>query len=525
MSLHRRIAFGVSATYVARALQIVLNLALLPIMYHHLSKDVIGMWWLLGQASLFLGLLDFGFGPTLTRRIAFAKGISGAHVDVELTPESRAKLGDLLSTGKVVFRCVALLILVLAGSVGAVLLQRVPLVTLTKSEVLGAWALFCLSYSINAWSGLWLTLLNGLGYVGSANLITVVMLVVAALGKIVAVACGGSLISLAVIDCVAAIATRQILRAYLLRKESDVLTFPGHWSSAEFRSILAPAIKFWVTALGAFLILKTDEIFITYFLGTAAIADYRSAYTVINCLYTLALTFSLVSMPFYSQLWQAGHLSTLQSVLMKNLAVSLGIMLSGVTAVVLSSPALFDIWLGPGHFVGFPILIVFCTMLFLETQHVTFAFAARSTEDEVYALWALMAGVLNLVLTWFLGKRYGLLGIALGTLLAQLVTNNWYCVYHGLERLHVSFGVYARRILVPLACLLAASAVPLLSALPRLPLLPLPWSDWMRLAVVSAWCAFLLVLFLWYVALSGAERLKALTKARAKLSGRWIDAL
>jgi O-antigen/teichoic acid export membrane protein len=510
MGLHRRIAMNVMVSYVARGLQILLSLVLIPVMYRHLDIEVIGMWMLLSQATLFLGLLDFGFGPTLTRRIAFAKGLSGEHVDVELTAESRAKLGDLLRTGRVVFRVLALVIFLLAGCGGTLLLKQVPLQRLAWGQVLGAWALFCVSYAINVWSGLWLTLLSGLGYVGGANLITTIMLVVAAVGKILAVSCGGSLVSLAVIDCVAAVATRQLLRAYFLWKEGHILQLPGRWSSGEFRSIVEPALKFWFTALAAFLVLKTDEIFITYFKGTEAIPDYRSTYMVINCLYNLAITFSLVAMPFYSQLWQAGSLSTLQAILMRNLALALGLMLSGLTAVVMSSPSLFNLWLGPGHFVGFAILIVFCTMLFLETQHVTFTYAARSTEDEVYALCALAAGTLNLILTWFLGKRYGLLGIAMGTMLAQMATSNWYCVHHSLERLQLSFRVYAARVLAPLAGLLSASTLPLLLALPHLPLLPFPWSDWLRVAVVCAWCGAVLAAFLWRFAISAEERLRLL---------------
>ncbi|MFO0789882.1 MAG: oligosaccharide flippase family protein [Pirellulales bacterium] len=525
MILHRRIALGVLASYIARALQIVLSLVLIPIMFRRLSSEVIGIWWLLSQASLFLGLMDFGFSPTLTRRIAFAKGISGEHIDVELNPESRRKLGDLFCTGKIVFRSLALVILFGAGGCGALLLGYVPVENISHSQVLSAWALFCLGYAINAWGGLWISLLGGLGYVGIVNLITIVMQVIATILKIVVVTRGGGLLSLAVVDCVAAIATRQLMRLYLMWKEPEVLTLPGTWSSVEFRSILSPALKFWVTTLGAFLILKTDEIFITNFLGAAAIADYRAAYSVINCLYTLALTLSLVSMPIYSQLWQSGNLGAVQSVLMRNLSIGLGIMVAGVAGVLLASPSLFNIWLGAGHFIGFPILGVFSAMLLLETQHVIFASAARSTEDEVYALWALGAGILNLVFTWILGRQFGLLGIALGTFTAQLVTNNWYCVYHGLERLQVSFSTYAKRILAPLAALAVAIALPLAIILFNLPESWERWLDWVRLLIVGGYCGLALAVFLWYFAFDAPERARIIVKIKSAPPGQWVQRL
>jgi hypothetical protein len=157
-------------------------------------------------------------------------------------------------------------------------------------------------------------------------------------------------------------------------------------------------------------------------------------------------------------------------------------------------------------------------MLFLETQHVTFTCAARSTEDEVYALWALGAGILNLVLTYFLGKRYGLLGIASGTMIAQMMTNNWYCVYHGLERLQLKFAIYATRILAPLVALALATALPLVLVTPHLPTLDYPWSDWLRLAVVCGWTGLVLLTFFWLAAINADERSRLIAKAKTAIA-------
>ena len=156
------------------------------------------------------------------------------------------------------------------------MLKTIPITNLTQGQVLGAWALFCLSYAINAWGGLWPALLSGIGYVGSATLISIIVQVVSMIAKIVVVLTGGGLISLAAVECVAGVANRQIMLVYLRWKEPTVFTMPGRWSSTEFRSQLNPAMKLWFTSLGAFLILYTDQFFIGYFLGVAAIANYRA---------------------------------------------------------------------------------------------------------------------------------------------------------------------------------------------------------------------------------------------------------
>jgi O-antigen/teichoic acid export membrane protein len=525
MSLNRRIALGVLTSYVARALQILLTLALLPLMFRRLSHEVVGMWYLLSQATLFLGLLDFGFGPTLTRRLAFATGLSGANVDAELTPASRQKLGNLIYTGRVVYRWLAMVVFLVAASAGSLCLRRLKLEDLTDQQVMGAWLLFSLSYAINAWGGLWVALLGGLGYVGTANLITVVTQVLGGLGKLAVVVLGGGLLSLAVVDCITFVVARQVGRAYLMWKEPTVLAQTGKWSADDFWSMLNPALKCWATSLGAFLVLKTDELFIAFYFGPADIADYRAAYSVISYIYTLALTFSYVSMPFYSHLWQSQNLPLLHSVLLRNLAVGLGIMVAGLAAVLFSSPGLFNIWIGPDNFIGFPILLVFSAMLCLDAQHVIFTCASRSTEDEVFALWALGAGVLNLLLTWILLHPLGLLGIALGTLLAQICTNNWYCVYRGTQRLQLPLATYAKRILAPLAGLAVAIALPLAFAVQYVPPISSPWREWLTLTVVCAWSGGALLIFLWRVAFNSEERMRLVMQVRAILSTSWLRSI
>jgi O-antigen/teichoic acid export membrane protein len=52
--------------------------------------------------------------------------------------------------------------------------------------------------------------------------------------------------------------------------------------------------------------------------------------------------------------------------------------------------------------------------------------------------------VLNLVLGFLLVPRLGLLGMAMATFFAQLLTNNWYAPLFAFRRFQISFGRYIR---------------------------------------------------------------------------------
>src|SRR5438046_10746148 len=107
MSVTRRIAFGVTASWFSRCITILLGLILLPVLFRHLPKEELGVWLLLGQSWAAMGILDLGFGVTLTRRIALAKGKSGGDPSVVLTDETKREIADLVECGRRIYRIMA----------------------------------------------------------------------------------------------------------------------------------------------------------------------------------------------------------------------------------------------------------------------------------------------------------------------------------------------------------------------------------------------------------------------------------
>ena len=131
-------------------------------------------------------------------------------------------------------------------------------------------------------------------------------------------------------------------------------------------------------------------------------------------------------------------------------------MLTGAAVLVCQGELIFDLWLGTGNFIGYGILLLFVTTETLGMQSFIIATASRATEDEVFAVSTVTGGILKLVLSISLVSRFGLLGVALGTAVALLLTNHWYMVYRGLRRLRFSYRDYTIRILLPFLLLFPA---------------------------------------------------------------------
>jgi O-antigen/teichoic acid export membrane protein len=153
-----------------------------------------------------------------------------------------------------------------------------------------------------------------------------------------------------------------------------------------------------------------------------------------------------------SHLWQDGDVAHVHHIVRRNLRFCWLIMLTGSSFLIVFGKQVFDIWLGPGNFVGLPVLGVFLVTEALSTQSYVISLSSRATEDEAFAVCSITGGILKLLFSYIFIRFFGLVGLACGTALAMLLTNQWYMVYRGLKRLAFPFPEYFK-MLLPFALL------------------------------------------------------------------------
>ena len=464
MSASKRIALAVAFSWLSRAVAILANLFLMPILFRFMGKEELGLWFLLGNSQAFLGLLGLGIAPTLMRHIALAKGKSGADPEVELSQESKQHIGDLVVTGRIILQWLAVIVFFIAWGSGYGLIGQLELKDVSGPTVFWAWTLMCAGYAVGVWVSYLNCWLAGIGYVGWDSLIATVVSLLTILANIVTVLLGGGLLALAAIAVVAGLIQRFAFLGFIRWRKPEMLAVQGRWNAAYAKAMVQPALYAWLTSLGSFLILRTDDYFIALLRHIADIPNYRAAYQLVSNLLMIVAPIAGATSVFISQMWQADKLEEIHTIVIRNARITLCVMAAGVAFVLTSGHEFLNLWLGEGNFVGYPILVVFCIMLTLEAQHNVLAQSARATEDEKYAPWAIASGILNVIFTWTLIEPYGLLGVALGTMLAQLLTNNWYAVYRPMIRLRLHFDIYLRQVvslwgIVLVYCLVASYLV------------------------------------------------------------------
>jgi O-antigen/teichoic acid export membrane protein len=502
MSIAKQIAFGAVSGWFSRAVSILLGLFLMPVLFRHLGREELGVWLLLGQSWAILGILDLGLSATLTRRIAFAVGKRMATSADASNDQDACEMADLIETGRKLYHMMAFGSFLVAFGIGIWGLHHLHLSSLAMPRIYLAWGILCFSQSVTVFGSTWSCVLQGIGYVGWETFLGAFVNSVSLALQIVVVLAGGGLIGLAIVATLGALAQRLLVMKFTRRKNHALWAMRGVWRPALVKSMAPVSLRAWVTSVSLVIVLNTDQFFIAGLRGAAQIPAYRAAYSIFINLQMLSVALAASSGVFIAQLWQAGAVQRVHRIVSHNLRLGLSVMVTGGGCVLGLGQRLFNVWIGHGNFIGMRISCVFFLLLFLETQSFIIATSSRATEDEAFALCAVTAAVLNIALSFTLGVKFGLFGIALATLIAQLATSHWFMCYRGLRRLQLSLRSHFTEVLTPIGILFGFTFGLVRGA----SILMAGYRDWMAVVVAMLIAGSLLGCSIWLLVLDKSQR-------------------
>jgi O-antigen/teichoic acid export membrane protein len=448
----------------------------------------------------------------LTRRIALAKGKSGGDPNAPLTPETLREIADLVEAGKRIYRVMAAGVFIVSWALGFFYLRSLELHGVSQTTVWIAWTILCASQAVAVFASIWTCLLQGVGYVGWDALIATFIGAGTLLAQIIAVLCGGRLIALAIVATCGALAQRAVTLWFSRVRRPELFSLQGRWNPDVLRGMPSLAFRAWLTAVGTILVQNTDGFFIASLKGAQEIPTFRAAFLIVLNLHMLAAVFASSSSVFITHLWQASQIGEVQRIVQRNLRLGLTIVLCGGAAILTAGSSLFEVWLGPSNYVGGPIVALFLVTFVLEQQTYIISTGSRATEDEAFGGIMMTGGVLKLLLAFFLTTRFGLVGLAWSTLIAQLLTAHWFVLNRGLRRLQFGFDRYLFSVAIP--CLVVFAVAYGISFLVALTVRP--GSNWIRLASTTISSGLVLVAALWFLVLERRHRAQIIAFANPR---------
>jgi O-antigen/teichoic acid export membrane protein len=390
----------------------VVALLLPPLLVRHMSATDYGIWVLVLQCGSYITYLDFGLQTAIGRYFAYAT-------------EKRdfTQRVAIFSTAFVALMVVALVSVGLLLGFIFFLHLIFPSIPITKIPNM-QWSLFILGISLalglpaSAWSGIFIGLqrydIPALA-IGGARLLS-------ALGVVIAVLLGHSILSLATITALVNFASYGVL---YLAKRRIAPTIDFEWSlvqSSTTRELMSYCLGLTVMSFSMLLVTGLDIVLVARFQFKEVIPYSVSASLAvfISGGVTAALN---VMMPHAAALHarQDSHaLGRVVGTCTQGTVVFL--IFSGLSLIIYAAPIL-ALWIGHQYVhTGQPILVILVIATMVRIIGVPYAIVIMATgQQRLTMVSPLTEGICNLVSSVILGYRLGAIGVALGTLIGGVI--------------------------------------------------------------------------------------------------------
>lgn len=447
-SFNKKIIHGIVSGGGLTAITTFVSVVQLRLILDFLPKELAGMWLLFLSVGAYIAFFDFGISPTLSREVGFLLG----RKDSASESVHDQQVADLLATCWRMFSVLAGFSFVFGLVLMGVYLWYQPL-SEYQADISWSWLIFLLGASINILGGAVFAALYGMGDIATERIIRSVTLLFGLGLSYLSLYFGYGIIGLAVSWVIQNLLARLIALWFLYANHPWIRNVHGRASKVLFLKIVAPSVKWAVMGFGAILILQTDNIIIATMLGTVSIPQYEAVAKIAIALMTLSLLLVNSSTPFLSRAYAAGQHELVINLLFKNVRISMFAMAVLVPFMAIFGSDIVEIWL-VWNFIGHPVLWTMLVMVFLEVHHVALASATMATGRIAFMWIALVAGALNVLISLILVRYVGIWGVALGTMIAQMLTNNWYAPYLTFKHFGISINVYFIKVVFPVVCIL-----------------------------------------------------------------------
>jgi O-antigen/teichoic acid export membrane protein len=436
------IARNVSTRYLVIFAEMAVGLVMLPFNLAHLGKEQYGLWVLLGSLTVHFSTLELGLGSGLVKFAARYRALR----------DPRA-LNEIASTLFWIFTGMAVLSYAIVIGV-AVNLEHIFAVTPEQAAV-GQWILLIIGVYIAMHFpfGIYGGIIAGFQRYDVNNTMSVVVTFVAAGVNAAVLLAGGGLVTLVAATTFVRVAGYFVYRRNAFRVFPALHISPAHFRLSRLREVTGFSIYASIIDWAHKLNYQIDQLVIGMFLGTGAVAVWAPAERIVFGVQRMTNQLNSVLFPTVVDNDASDRRERLQEILLQGTRLSL-VMVAPIAAtlIVLADP-LVHAWLGnqAAAVAGcIPVIQVLSVSVAIRVGGATGNTILKGAGEHRLLAWVnLGSGVINVLLSVLLVRRFGIVGVAWGTLLPLSSAS-----------IFILFPAACRRVGVPLGRALRESVFP-----------------------------------------------------------------
>jgi O-antigen/teichoic acid export membrane protein len=491
-SIHSRVLRGTASNVVGRCINLGVWFVVTPVLVHRLGATEYGLWALVGTIIVYGVLFDFGIGAAVSKYVAEYRARD------DLDHASR-----LVSTALWLYLGIGALAAALSIGLAPFFPDIFNVPPGARSTASWLVVLAGLTIAVELPTSTAYAVLRGLQRYEVINVVTSVGMLLLGTSMVVVVLLGGGVLAVAAVNAPLTL-VMQVPMIMAIHRSEPNLRYGWRSPSRELvRTVASFSAALFFINTAERVNTKTDEFVVGGFLPVARVAPYSIARRLAELPQVLTLQFINLLLPLASELEAAGDRRRVRALYVASTRVTLVTFLPlGVGLMVLAKPVLVA-WVGHAYAADSNVLVVLVAASLAAMLGWPGSLVLQGiARHRLLAVFAIPTALLNLALSIVLVRSLGVIGVALGTLIALSLQSAFF-VAHSLRVNSVRASELMREAWLPAAL----PVVPMLAVLFGLRALVDP-ASWLTVVPIGAAGAVAYVAtYLWLGASAGERQI------------------
>jgi O-antigen/teichoic acid export membrane protein len=405
------IARSVLSNWFATGAMLAVGFFLQPFIVHQLGNVAYGVWVLAVSCINYLAMLDLGMGSSVVRFI------SKGHAS-----KNHQESSDALSAVLWVRLQISALTLLLSAGLAAMFARLFAVPSALAVDARMAILIIGVTTAISMTFGVFGSALSALNRYDLKSYATLVQLTIRVVGVVAILRSGRGIVAIACCEFVAAVVGNILLACFSHRSYPEMRIHLGKPTPQVLRKIWSYSAYAFLITVAIQLVYQSDNMVVGVFVSTSAVTFYAIGNTL--CRYTQQVVGAMTATftPAASAYEATGDLVGLKHLYSNGTRVTLAISLPIVTTLIIRGSTFVGVWMGPQYSrsSGTVLAILATTLMFSVANHTAGSIAFGVGKHKTVAWWSIGEGIANVILSIILARKFGIYGVAIGTLIPSL---------------------------------------------------------------------------------------------------------
>ena len=388
----------------------IIGLVMMPFVIHSLGDNMYGLWIFVGSFLGYYGLLDLGLGSAVQRYVSRAVGL-----------KDYKEINKVLNTALFLFGALGVIAFFVSVGVAVFLpliIKNITEVALFRKLILILGLNFAVAFPMRVFFGI---LTANLRYdVGAVIEISKLILRTALI--IVFFKLGFGIMALALITVFMDVLSNLTKYIVVRRKYKYIEVSFKFIDKTKIRTLFDYSKYTFIAQISKQIRFNIDNLVITVFLGLNYVTVYSIASRLIK--YFIGFITSSVGFmtPVFSQYEGKGDYESIREkfIFMTKISGYLSFLIGGT--LIIFGDAFIRRWVGNEYSVAYPLLIILVVpIIFALMQGPSWQVMYGISKHKIFAILDSVEAVANLILSLILVRKFGIMGVALGTAIPMII--------------------------------------------------------------------------------------------------------